>query len=155
MNGMRAIVELTEDHLAGGGLQNAGHGNVDGLRDHLLGVIDHHHRSVVKVGDTLIEFFSLFEDEHSHDLAWQHDGLHRIGQLVDVEDHHAMQLRHLVKVEIVGHDLAIVNLGQLDQLHIHFAYGRKIFFHNLDIEMSHLLYSLQHVESAPAPIALH
>src|SRR5579872_5341874 len=152
---MRAIVEFAEDHLAAGGLQNAGHGNVDGFRDHLLGIIDHHHGPVVKVGDTLIEFFSLFEDEHPHDLAWQHDGLHGIGELVDVEHHHAVQLRHLVKVEIVSDDLTVVNLGQLDQFHIHFAYGRKIVFHDLNIEVGHLLNPLQHVQPAPPAIALH
>src|SRR3981081_4500257 len=134
MNGVRAIVELTEDHLAGGGLENAGDGNIDGLRDHFLGVIDHHHGSVVEIGYTLIEFFPLFEDEYAHDLAWQHDGFHRIGELVNIEDHHAVQLRHLVEVEIVGHDLAIVNLSQLDQLHIHFADSGKIFLHNLNIQ---------------------
>src|SRR4029077_16289116 len=155
MDGVRAIVKLAEDHLAGGSLKNAGDGNVDGLSDHFLGVLHHHQGALVEIGHALVELFPFLENEHPHDLARQHDGLHRIGELVDVENHHAVQLRHLVEVEIVGDDLAIVNLGQLDQLHIHFADVREIVLHNLDVEMGHFLNSLQNVEPAAAAVALH
>src|SRR5579863_3152956 len=35
VHGVRALVEAAEDHLARGGLQDAGYGHVDGLRNHL------------------------------------------------------------------------------------------------------------------------
>src|SRR4051794_19302323 len=41
LDAMEALVELAEDHLARGGLENAGDGDVDGLRNHLLRVVDH------------------------------------------------------------------------------------------------------------------
>jgi hypothetical protein len=40
-------------------------------------------------------------------------------------------LGHFVEVEIVGDDLAIVDLGQLDELHVHFADVGEILFHDL------------------------
>src|SRR5262249_25885222 len=79
----------------------------------------------------------------------------RVGQLVDVEHHHAVKLRHLVQVEIVGDDLAIVNLGELDQLHIDLAHLREVVLDNLYIQVGHLLDALQNVETAPAAVALH
>src|SRR5712664_601026 len=143
MRCMQAIVKLSEDHLACRGLQNAGDRNVDGVRNHFFGVVHYHHGAVVEVGHALVEFLALFENEHSHDLARQYDRLHCVGQLVDVQDHYAVQLRDLVQVEIVRHDLTVVDLGQLDQLHIHFADVGKVVLHDLDIEMDHFLDALQ------------
>src|SRR5215467_2849494 len=60
------LVELAEDHLAGGGLEHAGHRDVDGLGDHLLGVIDHHHGAVIEIRDALVVLLALFENEHAH-----------------------------------------------------------------------------------------
>src|ERR1035441_3686085 len=57
------LLHLAEDHLAAGGLQHAGDGDLDRLADHLAGVIDHHHRSVVQVADALVELLALFENQ--------------------------------------------------------------------------------------------
>src|SRR5439155_15961556 len=87
-------------------------------------------------------------------LAGQHDGLERVGQLVDVEHFHALKLRHFVEVEIVGHDLGFVELGQLDELEVHFADRREVIFHDLHGDGSHFLDALHHVESAASAVAL-
>src|SRR5438552_1096354 len=148
------LVEFAEDHLAGGGLQHRSHGNLDGLADGLARVIHHHHGAIVEISHALVVFFAFFEDENFHQLAGQHDGLERVGQLVDVEHFHALELRHFVEIEIVGHDLGLVELGQLDELEVHFADGREVIFHNLHRDRSHFLYALHHVESAAAAVAL-
>ncbi len=149
------LVELAEDHLPGGGLQHAGHGDVDGLRDHPLGVVHHHHGAVVQVSHALVVFLALLQNEDPHGLAGQHDGLQRVGQLVDVQHFDAVQLGHLVEVEIVGDDLAVVDLGQFDQLHVHFAHVREVVFHDLHGQVRHLLDALQDVQAAAAAVALH
>src|SRR5439155_15519335 len=87
-----ALVEFAEDHLAGGGLQHRGHGNLDSLADGLARVIHHHHGAVVEIRHALVVFLAFFEDENFHQLARQHDGLKRVGQLVDVEHFHALEL---------------------------------------------------------------
>src|SRR5208282_5766621 len=61
----------------------------------------------------------------------------------------------LVQIEIVGNDLAVVDLGQLDELHVHVADVRKILLHDLDAEMRHFLDALEDVQPAPAAIAFH
>ena len=155
VNRVRALVEAAEDHLARGGLQHAGHGDVDGLGDHLARVVHHHHGAVVEIGDALVVLLAFLEDEHADGFARQHHRLERIGQLVDIQHFDAAQLRDLVEVEIVGDDFAGVQLGQLDQLHVHFADVGEIVLHDLDVQLRHLLDSLQHVQPAPAAIALH
>ena len=96
-------------------MQDGGHGNVDGLADHLAGVVDDHHGAVIEIGDALVVFFSFFQNEDAHDLAGQNDGLKRVGQFVDVEHGHALQLGDFVEIEVVGEDLAFVELGQFDE----------------------------------------
>src|SRR5665213_2671131 len=152
---MHAIVEAAEDHLAGGGLQHAGHGDIDGFRDHLTRVIHYHHGAVVQIRDALVIFLALFENEYPHQLAGEHHRLQGVRQFIDVQHFDAMQLRDLVQVEIVGHNLARVDLGQLNQLHIDFANVREVFFDDLDGQLRHFLDTLQDVETAPPAVALH
>ncbi len=153
--GVHPLVELTEDHFAGGSLQDAGDGNVDGLRDHLLGVIHHHHRAVIQVGHSLVVLLAFLEDEDPHGFARQYDRLQRIRQLVDIEHLDAVELGYLIQVEIVGDDLTVVNLGQFDQLHIDFPHVRKVLFDDLHVEVCHFLNALQDVEPAASAVALH
>jgi hypothetical protein len=153
--GVHAVVEFAENHLAGRGLKHAGDGDIDGLRDHLLGVVHHHHGAIVEIGDALVVLLALFQNEHAHGLPGQHDGLERVSQLVDVQHFNAVKLRYLIQIEIVGDHFAIEDLGQLNQLHVHFAHVRKILFYNLHVEMRHFLHPLQNVQPAAAAVALH
>ena len=139
VDSVHPLVEPAEYHFTGRGLQDAGDGNVDGAGDHLLGVVHHHHGAVVQVGHALVVLLAFLQNEDPHGLARQHDGLQRVGQLVDVQHLHAVQLRHFIEIEIVGDDLAVVDLGQLDQLHVHFRNVGEIILQNLDVELRHLL----------------
>src|SRR5208283_3235665 len=93
------------------------------------------------------------QDEYAHDFAGQNDGLERVGQFVDVEHGHALQLGDFVEIEIVGEDLALVELGQFDELHVDFADGGEVVFHDLDLDRRHFLKTLQDVEAAASAIA--
>src|SRR6185369_301203 len=99
-------------------------------------------------------FFAVLQDEDLHRFARQHDRLQRIRQFVDIEHLHAVQLCHLIQVEIVGHDLAFIKFAELDQLHIHFAHRWEIVFHDLYRQGGDLLHALQDVEATTSTIAL-
>ena len=86
VNGVHAIVKAAEDHFTGGGLQNAGDRNIDGPRDHLLGVVHHHHGAVVQIGDALVVLFAFFQNKDAHGFAGEYDRLQRVGQLIDVQN---------------------------------------------------------------------
>ena len=66
--------------------------------------LDHDHRAVVQVADALAGLLALLDDLDAHLLAGVDDRLHRVGQLVDVQDPDALQLRHAVEVVVVGED---------------------------------------------------
>src|SRR5262249_13025428 len=117
--------------------------------------IDYHHGAVIEICDALVVLLALFENEDAHGLAGQHDRLERVGEFVDVEHLDAVKLRDLVEVEVVGDHLAVVDLGELDQLHIDLAHVGKIFFDDLHVEVRHLLNALEDVETAASAIALH
>src|SRR3989442_186013 len=145
---------LAEDHLPGGGLQDAGDGNVDRLRNHLFGVVHHHHGAVIEVGDPLVIFLAFLEDEDPHDLTRQNDGLERVGELIDVQNREPLELRDLVQVEIVGDDFRLVQFCELNQLHVHVASLREVVLHNLHLHRAHLLHPLQDIESASPAVSL-
>src|SRR5882672_451262 len=149
-----AFIPFPEDHLPGGRLQYRGYGNVHGLADHFARVIHHDHGAIVEIRNALVVLFSLFQDKHAHCLAGQDDRLQRVRQFVDVEDRHALKLRDFVQVEIVGDDLAFVELCEFDQFHVDFAHGRKVVFHNLNLEGAGFLKALKDVEPAATAVAL-
>src|ERR1019366_1433550 len=113
------------------------------------------HGAVIQVSHALVILLPLFEDEDPHGLAGQHDGLERIGQFRSVQHLDAVQLGHFVEVEIVGDDFAVVDLGKFDELHVHVADVREVFFGDLHREVGHFLDTLQDVEAAAAAVALH
>src|ERR1700730_14502522 len=102
VDAMNPIVKAAENHFAGGGLKNASDGNVDGARDHLLGVVDHHHGAGVQISDALVVLFAFFQNKDAHSFTGEYNRLQRIGQLIDVQDVDAVQLRHFIQIEIVG-----------------------------------------------------
>src|SRR6185369_6833604 len=74
----RAFIPLTKDHLAGSGLQDRCDRDVNGLADHLAGIVDYNHGPIIEVGDALVVLLAFLQDENPHDLARQHDGLERV-----------------------------------------------------------------------------
>src|SRR5579864_5336865 len=152
---MVTVIELAEDHFASGGLQHAGDSNIDRFGNHALGVIYHHHSTVIEVRHALVVFLALFEDEDAHGLAGEHDGLEGVGERVDIQNFDSVQLGDFVQIEIIGDDFAIVNFGQLDQFHVDFADVREVVLDDLHVEVRHFLDALQNIETAAAAIAFH
>src|SRR4029077_1687386 len=149
-----ALVVAAENHFAGGGLMHRGHVDVDRLVDHFARAVDDHHRAVIQIRDTLIEFFAFAQDENAHRLARQHHGLQCVGQLIFVHDLDALQRGDFIQIEIVRHNFRAIALGHLDQLHVHVGYLREIVFGDLDVKVRHFLYALQHFETAPPALPL-
>src|ERR1035438_2395218 len=148
-----ALIPLAENHLACSGLQHRGYGDVDRLANHLARIIDDHHGSVVEIGDALVVLFAFLQNKYPHDFAGQDDRLERVGQFIDIEHSHPLQLGHLIQIEVVGQNLAFVDFGQLDRLHVDFADARKVIFHNLNLDRGSFLQPLQDVEAAASAIA--
>src|SRR6185503_14334652 len=151
---MNAIVKAPEDHFAGGGLQHAGNGDVDGLRDQPARVVHDNHGAVIEIGDTLVVLFAFLEDEDTHRLAGQNDRLQCVRQLVNVQHLNSMKLCDFVQVEVVRHQLARELLGELDQLHVDLANLRKVLFDDLDMQIGHFLQPLENVQPATTAVAL-
>src|SRR6185312_1426010 len=149
-----ALIPLSKNHFSGRGLQHRGDRDVDSLAHHLSGVVHHHHGPVVEIGHALVVFLAFLQDEDPHGLAGQNDRLQRVGQFVDIQHRDALQLRHLVQVEVVGDDFAFIQLGQFDQLQVHFPDGREVILDDLYLERRDLLQALQYVEPATPPVAL-
>jgi hypothetical protein len=158
LSGLRSEIGVdvtAEDHLAGRRLQHTGDDDVDGLADHLARIVHDHHRPIVEIGDALVVFLALLEDEDLHDLAGENNRFERVRQLVDVEYFDAAQLRHLVEIEVVGDDLSLQRAGEFDQFQVYFADFRVVGVGNRHLDPGHLLNLLQDVEAAPAPISFH
>ena len=85
--------------------------------------------------------------------ARQYHRFERIRQFIDVENLDAAQMRHLVEVEIVGHDRSIELFPQFDQLQVHLSHLREIRLVDLDDEPVILLDALEDVQSSAPAIA--
>src|ERR1700722_13793663 len=149
----QSLIPLAKNHLSRRGLQDRGDRNVDGLTNHFARVVDNHHSAVIQIGNALVVFLAFFQYEHLHNLARQHDRLQGICQFVDVQHRDTLQLRYFIEIEIVGDDLAFVELSQFNQFQIDFADCGKIIFHDLNLYRSDLLQALQNVEAAASTIA--
>ena len=125
------LPEAAEDHLAGGRLQDARYGDVGVLADHAARVFHHDHRPVIEVGDALVVLLALLQDEDAHRLAGQHDGLEGVRQFVDVQDLYAVELRHLVEIEVVRDDDAVETLREFEQLEVNLLHGGDVRVHDL------------------------
>src|SRR5436190_22650993 len=95
--------ETAKNHFSCCYLQNTRNGNVRILTYQPTRVVDHNHRSIVEISDTLVVLFSLFKDEDTHCLTWEDNRLESICQLINVEHVDATQLRDFVQVEVIRH----------------------------------------------------
>src|SRR4030095_11074954 len=57
---IRIFPKAPKDHLSGCGLQDTGHGDVGIAANQSAGVVDHHHRAVIKVSHPLVVLLTLF-----------------------------------------------------------------------------------------------
>src|SRR5215510_12723976 len=148
------VFDASEDHFARRGLQDAGYDHIDIFTDKAARVVDHDHRAVVQIGHALVVLFAFLENEDPHYLAGQHDGLERVGQLVDVKHFDAAQVGDLIEIEVVGHDRRVELFAKFDQLQVDLAHIREIGFVNLHVEVAVFLDALKDVQSSPATVAL-
>jgi hypothetical protein len=144
------LLDASEDHLPRSRLQDAGHDHIDVLSDQAARVVDHYHRTVIQVSDSLVILLALFKDEDFHYLAGQDNRLERIGQLIDVEHFDAPQMGDLIQIEIIGHDRRIELSGEFDLLEIDLPDLREVGLVNLDFQGVVLLNALQDIQP-PAP----
>src|SRR5262249_25617807 len=98
----RLAVDPAEDHPTGIGLQHAGDGDAHLVAYGPTPLLHHHHGAVVEVADTLADLVALLDDADRQALAGQRHQLEGVGQLVEVDDVHPLQLADLVEVEVVG-----------------------------------------------------
>src|SRR4029077_18725767 len=98
-----------------------------------------HHSTVIKVGHALVVFLTFLQNENAHGLAGEHDRLQRIGEFIDVQDFSSLQLRYFIQIEIVGDDLALVQLGQFDKLEVGYADRWEIVCANLHPQAGNIL----------------
>ena len=105
-------VDPAEDHPAGAGLEDAGDGQADRLAQVVGPLLGDDHRAVVEVADPLARLLAALDQLDGQALARQDDRLHRVGQVVEVDDLDALEPGDLVQVVVVGDDLAAEVLGQ-------------------------------------------
>src|SRR6185436_9562179 len=130
----RFFPETAEDHLAGSCLQHTRHCDVGVLADQTACIINHHHRAIVEIGHALIVFLTFLQDENPHCLAWEHDWLERIRQLVNIKDADSAQLGNFIQVEIIRDDHSVELFAELDQLQVYLTHGGKVSLDDLDVE---------------------
>ncbi len=86
-------------------------------------------------------------------LAGQHHRLDRVGQLVDVEDRHALQLGHTVEVIVIGQDRTFQLTRQHHQLIVHFAHALGVDVADAHQDVRQLLQLRQHFHAAASALA--
>jgi hypothetical protein len=119
-------------------------------------VLGDDHRAIVEVADPLALLLAPLEELDRKKLARQDDRLHRVGQIVEVDDVDALEFCDLVEIVIVGHDPAPQVLGQHDKPLVDLADSlevRNIRVVDADLDPGRLLQAIEHIEPAAAPIA--
>src|SRR5262249_848338 len=108
--------------------------------------------------DPLTDLIALLDDLDVQSLARQSDQLEGVGQFVQVDDLHALQLSNLVQVEVVGHDAGAKGFGQHDQALVNLvrvAQLTEIGLVHLQFHFGIGLHPLEDIQAAPAAIALN
>ncbi|OPZ95664.1 MAG: hypothetical protein BWY71_02165 [Planctomycetes bacterium ADurb.Bin412] len=129
---------------------------MDFLADPPLAAVDDNHGAVVEVADALARLVAGFENFDGHGLSGQDDGLHGVGQVVDVYDVHPPEAGHFIEIVIVGDHFAAEFLGRGDQLVVHrfglFGGGQgNILDFNINLLVA--LHFVKDIEAAAAAIA--
>ncbi len=87
-------------------MQNARDDDIGLFADQPASLLDHDHRAVIEIADALVRLLAFANDVHVQFFARQHDGLDRVGELVDVEHLDAFDLRDAIEIVVVGEELA-------------------------------------------------
>ena len=100
--------------------------------------------------DALAGLLALLDDLDAHLLAGQEGGLHRVRQLVEVHDAHALELGDPVEVVVGGQDRGAAGPRQGDQLGVHGLDLGRVLVGQLEVDAVVLLEHREHLEAAPA-----
>src|SRR5208283_5538582 len=125
--------QLCKYHSSSCSLQNTRDRYLNILPDKFPGIFNYDHSAIIKVGNTLVVFLPFFDNKQVQDLSREHYRLEHICKFIDIQYCHALQLRHLVQVEIIGDNLAVKKTCQGNKFGIHLFYVREILFDYLDL----------------------
>jgi len=107
---------FSENHASRARLQHTGHVSHDGLVHVVASAFDDDHCAVFQVANALTRFFAHLDDSHLKSFARQKDRLERIGEVVEIDHSHIVQLGNFVQVVVIRDHFAIQVLCQQHQL---------------------------------------
>ena len=113
-------------------------------------VLHHHHGAVLEIPDALVGLLALLDDGDGHHLARRDDGLHRVGEVVEIEDADSLDLGQPVEVVVLRHDRGAACAGQLDETRVHLWRAGKVEVHQLADDVVSLLQGLDDGKAATA-----
>ena len=149
----RSQIGAREDHAAGSGLQHLGHCHVERRANVAAAILHDDHGAVVQIAHALPYFLAFLNDLDTHRFARQEDQAHGVGQFVDVEDRHALNLGHAIEVIVVGEHGALQALGQRDELVVDFADFVHIHVGNAQGTAGVFLHPIENVQPPAAAVA--
>src|SRR5690606_5369097 len=140
------------DHAAHVGLQAGGHDRLDAVPDLVGGVLYDDHRAVFQVGKALTGFPALTNDVQRQPLSRHEGGLHRVGQLVEVEDSNALQSSDAAEVVVGGYEVVAGLEAEGDELVIDRRLGARTATGDLgdDVGVGHQ--GIQDLQAAPSAL---
>jgi hypothetical protein len=97
-------------------------------------VLDDDHRAVLQIADALMSLFSFANHRDVQLFARQDDRLDRIGQLVDVEDRDALDVRDAIEIVIVGNEFCAKILRKSNEPCIHVAKRHVVIIQFANLE---------------------
>ena len=148
------ICNLDEYHAPSRRLQDRRHRNGHGRTDVFLTIFDDDHRAVIEIGHALVLFLAGLDDEDVHVFPRDAGRFQGIGQVVDIEDGHALEGSDLIQIIVVGDDFGIDLAAQADELGIDALDVIEIIVDDADFDVIIFLHLLQDIQAAAALIAL-
>src|SRR5258708_16492373 len=111
---------VRKDHPSGNRLQDTSYSDFN-LHVHILpSALNDDHGAVIKVTYALSQLFAILHDFDINVFAWKQNRFDRMGEFLDVENFHALQLCHAIEIEVAVDHEAVPVLDAFDQLTIHF-----------------------------------
>src|SRR5438309_2094555 len=141
-------LQLREDHPAADGLEDPHDRHRQLAAEVARAVLDHDHRAVLEIANTLPLLLSLLDHPHGDLFARQDHRANRLRQVVHVQDRHAMQLGDAVQSVVVRHDRDPESACEGHELRVGARPGR-VFLRELHLDGRFLLHLGEHLEPSP------
>lgn len=143
-------MDFAEDEAACGGLESAGDDEDHILADHFRCVFCDDHGAIIEVTDRLALLFAGFDEFDGKLFAGDHCGFESIGQIVDIQNGHILNLCHAVEPEVCCDNCRGHALGKLDE-HLINGFAVDGRFIDRDVESAGSLEPADEVQPASAP----